>query len=446
MTALRSFLRRFMALALLALAPPVAAQERQVVYWPLVTDGLEYRRVAYPAEAGDLVIMADTTVVLEARAAAVSWWPITREYLSDVSRSAPVIEGTLEILDAAGRVVPVAPEPYLVWHPDGVGAGRAEIVRGAQAAEVYETYVLNGRAAAEAAQLHQRLVAEHHAAVEAWLKLAARKPAQLPPPPPEFTVAEPEPYHAYATAPETATIVALPAGSYTLRMRDAAGGVIAGSERRLVSFAARSAGVGYVVRPGDRWTQPAISFSPQETIYTTGRSALYIQPVPVAEFGAQHFARLFQPQSVEQADPFLSIWVPQGVELASSPQAELVLWDGGDRLQSLPTTGFRVVQRPGVARGYVIEEFEPAAGVMVKPDFFAMEIPQGVAPTSISLIAADALPASERRVRQVDPPADHVLFLPALLPILIGVLFHLRRRRHRPNRIPAPPIPRAGAA
>jgi hypothetical protein len=446
MTGFRS-LGLMLTIALSTPALAAAADDQQVVYWPLVTDGQEHRRVAYPAEAGSIVVLADSTVVLEAREAAVSWWPITREYLSDVSRSAPVVAGTLEIVDESGRAITVTPEPYLVWHPDGAGAGKSEIVRGPAAATVYEDYVAKGRAAAEAAQLHQRLVAEHHAAVEAWLKLAAQKPPQLPPPPPEFTIPEPEPYHAFATAPETAAVVSLPAGTYTVRLRDAGGSVVAGSERRLVSFAPRATGVGYVVRPGDRWTQPAISFSPQETIYTTGNSALYIQPVPVAEYGAQHFTRLFQPQTVEQVDPFPSIWVPQGAELADDQQADLVIRDGAERLAAAPTTGFRVAQRPGVARGYVIEKFEPAAGGALKPDFFAMEIPQGTIATSIDLEAGDtALPASERRVRTVNPAADPVLFIPALLPIVIGVLFHLLRSRKRPNRLPATPIPRAGTA
>lgn len=445
MTGMRS-LALMLGLALVAPALPAAAEDQQVVYWPLVTDGMEYRRVAYPREAGEMVVMAGTTVVLEAREANVSWWPITREYLSDVSRAAPVVAGRLEIQDEAGQVLAVTPEPYVVWHPDGVGLGPSEIVSGPAAAEVYETYVRYGRAAAEAAQLHQRLVAEHHAAVEAWLKLAAQKPADLPPPPPEFTIAEPEPYHAYASAPETAAVLSLPEGNYRLRLVDDAGAVVPGSERQLVSLAPRATGIGYVVRPGDRWTQPAISFGPQETIYSTGRSALYLQPVPVAEYAARQFSRLFQPQSVEQADPFLSIWVPQAPGLTEGSTAELELWDGSSLLATVPTSGFRVEQNPGVARGYTIERYDPAAGLAVKPDFFAMEIAQGVMPSAIRLTADDSLPRSDRRVRFVEPRPDYLLFLPALLPLLIGGLFHLVRRQRRANRSPAPPMPEAGAA
>jgi len=439
-------LRIILGLAALLAAPVAAAQERQVVYWPLVTDGIEYRRVAYPAEAGDITVMAGTTVMIEARAANVSWWPITREYLTDVSRSAPMIEGTLEIVDAQGAVREIEPTSYVVWHPDGVGTGPAEIVHGPRAAEVHAEYVRFGRAAAEAARLHQRIVAEHHAAVEAWLKLAAQKPANLPPPPPELTIAEPEPYHAFATEPEPAAVLSLAPGSYTIRLRDAGGKVVAGSERRLVSFAPRASAIGYVVRPGDRWTQPAISFSPKETIYTTGRSALYLQPVPVAEYGAQEFTRLFQPQTIEKLDPFLSIWVPQGIDLGAEATSELTLWDGSDPVAALPTRGFRVVQRPGVARGYVIEEFAPAPGAMLKPDFFAMEIPQEVAPTSISLTRDAELAGSARQLRRVAPPADHLLFLPALLPIVLGMVLHLRRRITGPARLPGPPATRAGSA
>lgn len=71
--------------------------------------------------------------------------------------------------------------------------------------------------------------------------------------------------------------------------------------------------IGYVIRPEDRWTRPITRFAPNETIYTytTGKTDLFFQAVPVVEYEASFFTRLFRPQSVEAVDPSLTVWVPR---------------------------------------------------------------------------------------------------------------------------------------
>jgi len=79
------------------------AGQEQLVWWPLVTDGQEYRRVPYPQAAGSLLVLADFDIVVEARFAPVSYWPITREYLADVSGQPRAVHGAIEIVDGSGR-------------------------------------------------------------------------------------------------------------------------------------------------------------------------------------------------------------------------------------------------------------------------------------------------------------------------------------------------------
>lgn len=439
MTALRLWLAVLLP-ALLPVAP--ASAEEQLVWWPMVTDGAEYRRVSYPAEAGALMVLADTEVVLEARRARVAFWPITREYLADISAASEPVEGRIEIVDAAGAVQEVEPEPYLLWHAYGVGAGPAELVRGEEVAGVYEDYLRRGREAAEQARLHQQLLGQHHAAVEAWVRLAAERAGDdMPPPPPEFDLPAPEPFHAYASEPREAALVSLPEGRYTLRLRDAGGAVVPGSERELVSFAALNPGIGYVIRPEDRWTQPVISFAPGEIVYTTGRTDLFVQPVRVAEFAARHYTRLFRPQSVEAADPFLTVWVPRPDAPDREGGAELSLSAGGEEISRLATTPFRVAQMPDRLRGYVIEEFEISPDRALQPDFFAMRIGHDIGLTGIGLVEDGApLDTSERRIRRVAPLAEAWLFAPALLPLAFGVGLRLwlTGRRSAPRRAAGP--------
>lgn len=428
--------RTILTVAVVLGAAIPAAAENEVVYWPLVTDGAEYRRVPYPAEAGDMVLLADRPAVIEARQAEVAFWPITREYLAAVNRSSPPVDAVTEIVDSDGTVMRPAAEPYVMWHPDGVGAGPAELVTGPRAAEVYETFVTNGRAAAEALREHQRVVAQHHAAVEAWLKIAASRPADLPPPPPEFDLPEPEPYTAFATPPEVAPVVTLPPGRYTLRLVDGAGSVIPGSERRLNAIAPLGEGIGYIVRPADRWTQPVVSFSPDETIYTTGRADLYLQPVRVVEYSARDYGRLFRPQSHEASDPWLTLWVPASGAAANTDTGRLAVFDGQDRVSTLDTVGFRVVQRSGAGYGYDIAPFEPAPGAALEPDFYAMRIQAGTPHSRIAMESDTPLPPGERDLRLSQPPQAGLLFLAALLPLVIG--FGMRVMRRRPRAVARP--------
>ncbi|MDH3669471.1 MAG: hypothetical protein OEN23_21350, partial [Paracoccaceae bacterium] len=202
-------------LCLTLLAPVPARAKEQLVYWPLVTNGTEYRRISYPNQAGSLVVLADKEVVIEARYAPVSYWPITREYLADFSQKLRLANGNIEIVDESGKITVVAPEPYVLWYPAGVGAGPSVLARGTEALELYEDYVKDARSAAEAAQEYQRIVAERHAAAAAWMRMAAERPKFLPPPPPELTLEEPERFQAFATEPREAAVISLPEGAYT---------------------------------------------------------------------------------------------------------------------------------------------------------------------------------------------------------------------------------------
>jgi hypothetical protein len=270
----------------------------------------------------------------------------------------------------------------------------------------------------------------------------------MPPAPPELTINEPEPYRAYASEPAEAALIALPKGRYTIRLRGADGKVVPGSERQLLSFGPFGQGIGYVVRPEDRWTQPAISFGPRDTIYASGAVDLFLQPVPVSEYAAQNFSRLLAPQSVEVADPSVTVWVP-GKDKAAAAQPQLLAVSGSSGANvTLPTTPFRVAQTPGVARGYSIEAFTPEPGSPLKPDFVAMRVGAEVAAESVGLVEGDTnvpVAASARQLRRVEAPATAWLFVPALLPFLVGLAVRLTARRPRRRRLQASFAPAAGA-
>jgi hypothetical protein len=329
-------------------SPCVAEAVEQLVWWPLVTDGQEYRRVPYPQEAGSLLVLADSDIVVEARFAPVSYWPITREYLADVSGQPRAAQGAIEIVDGSGQATVIEPEPYVLWHPLGVGAGPARLIHGEAAVTFYDGYLEDARAAAASEREYQRLLGLHHAAVEAWLRLAAERRGQnMPAPPPELEIEPPEPFHVFASEPRHAAVLSLPEGTYTLRLRSADGEIVPGSERELVSFGPLDRAIGYVLRPEDRWTQPVLSFAPDETIYTTGRTNLFFKPVPVVEYDAERYARLFRPQSVEVADAAQTLWTADLARQDADNGVALGLWNGDTLVDTLPQTPYRVAQLAG---------------------------------------------------------------------------------------------------
>jgi hypothetical protein len=312
----------------------------------------------------------------------------------------------------------------------GVGAGPAQLLHGEGALAFYRGYLEDARAAAAREREYQRILGAHQAAVEAWLRMAAERRGQdMPAPPPELDIEQPEPFHAYATEPREAPVLSLPAGSYSLRIRDGDGEIVPGSERELVSFAPLDRAIGYVLRPEDRWTRPLVSFAPDETIYTTGHTDLFLEPVPVVAYDAGRYTRLFRPQSVEAADAAQTLWTADTEGKDAGDGAVLALWNGDTLLDTLPRTPWRVAQLAGTARGYVIEPF--AAGGALEPDFRAIRIPQGAEVTRIGLLADKATPvrASMRSFRSIAPWPEALLFLPALLPLAVGVALGVRGRR-----------------
>jgi hypothetical protein len=414
-------------------AAPCSAQATlQLVWWPMVTDGQEYRRIAYPQEAGSLLVLAGSDVVLDARIAPVSYWPITREYLADLSQQPRPVEGSIEIVDPSGDVMAVEPEPYLLWHPLGVGAGPAQLLHGEEALAFYENYLAEARAAAEREREYQRILGLHQAAVEAWLRMAAERRGQnMPPPPPELDIEQPEPFHAFASEPRDAAVLSLPEGAYAVRIRGADGEIVPGSERELVSFGPRDRAIGYVLRPEDRWTQPVVSFAPDETIYTTGGTDLFFEPVPVVEYDARRYTRLFHPQSVEAADAAQTLWTADMAREDAGHPA-LALWNGDTLLDTLPRMPYRVAQLAGTSRGYEIEPFAPESSAL-EADFEAMRVPQEAEVTRIDLLAEGAtdapVRAGSRQFRKVAPWPEPLLFLPALLPLVIGAAVRIGSRR-----------------
>lgn len=401
------------------------ARQEQLVVWPLVGDGATYRRVVYPAQAGTVRVLANTPVVIEARISEVYYWPITREYRADlVARNEPV-EGDVRITDASGASRIVLNRPYVVWYPNGVASGSAQLLVDEAALETYARYVSDARAHAESQREYDLLVAEHNAAVSEWLRQAAEGVEPLPPPPPELTATPPEPYRGYASEPAEAAVVGLPRGEYLVELIDTSGQPITGGTRRLVAIAPRREGVGYAVVPGSRWTQPLTALDPADTIYVSGDTDIYLEPLTVAEYNAAHFVRLLDPQSLEAPDQDRYFWAPR----SEVPTARLRVERDG-QVETIERAGYRVIQVPGQERGYTIVPM--AAGDPAPPDLRAIHLPADrLDGATIELLDQAERDGSTREIRRVNRVPELAVYAPVLLPLLFVVGASLYKRRGR---------------
>jgi hypothetical protein len=112
-------------------------------------------------------------------------------------------------------------------------------------------------------------------------------------------------------------------------------------------------------------------------------------------------------------------------------RAALTPWSGNSVVDTVPRTPYRVAQLADAARGYEIRPFAPEDSAL-EPDFYAMRIPREAEVTRIDLVAenlAETRPRADRRLRKVAPWPEPLLFLPSLLPLVIGVAISIGNRR-----------------
>jgi hypothetical protein len=149
-------------------------------------------------------------------------------------------------------------------------------------------------------------------------------------------------------------------------------------------------------------------------VYTTGKTDLFFQPVSVVEYPARQFTRLFRPQSVQVIDPSLTLWVPNKVQETDS-RSLFALWGSGAKLETRAPLPYRVVQKLGLSRGHVIEDFTGRELAPLRPDFTAIRVSRDLAVTALGPEGAAGV--GMREIRHITPVPEYLLFLPGLLPI-----------------------------
>jgi len=422
-----------------SLWPDVPQKREQVVYSAVTCDGAALRSTFVTEHSDTIYLLAGVDGFISVRKTLVYYWPLTREWKTDSDTLNEQLTGSLVISGGQHRVLLPVDYTYrgttsrygISWESYTDEQARQETFEYQDASDTLARAVIvytnaenrlnaeRGRLidairalvrAGKTAEVH-RLVTKYNSLVEPVA------PAQL----------------GYEVRPlQKAFDVNLPAGTYSMRLEDWSGGTVEGSEKRLVVFSPRNAGVtGYDIIPGDRWTRPQESSSVMDVLYVSGASDLYLRPFEETELNDLDYSRMVDNQSL--GSPRLFRWVR--TRQFQSSVLHVRAEEAGRSAEAASTVleqPYFVHQVPGPSLGYQIVPFDQSQPDQQghDPSLVAFHLPSGSGHLRLSLSRPDGTryPGSEREVRVLRQDRDgNGLFLLALLPLL-GLGLPLLRR------------------
>jgi hypothetical protein len=383
-----------------------------------------------PPSADAIFLLADGTSVISPRFTEIYFWPITNEFRADWSALNEPVPGVLEVVSNGRLVAELAPTDYTILFSQEETTTTAELFLGQAAIDAEANFRTRQEAFNEASAEYQR-------AERAWLDAMAEANARqqtgetvdLPPEP-----TMPEPIGIFSNGLNQGIPIDLDPGQYDIRLRDANGDIVPGSERTLTVFASRRTGVGYTVVPETRWTTPLDSPAPSDVIFGAADSTLYLEPHLTREYPARDWALLQDPQA-PQGDLGGWQWV-QGERLENQ-RLEIVA--SNDVVDQRSLTPYDVRQVPGSQLGYEVIAIGPPTSATPEtsdsgpPDFeaYPIQLQATGEQYQIRLTSQEGeiMPGSTRLVRVPENPPITRLFVFSVLPLVAGAIVITRRRR-----------------
>jgi len=409
--------------ALLPIAPGVAQstpeKHEEIVYSGDIFNSQGYSGQFFPQGEATIFVIADTPNVLVPINTLVYWWPISQEYKADWETLYEPLTGTLEIGDQQFETT-----QYSLKYSGGYDSARTSLLFGDDAAQQHAAYlqaIAEYNAAArdyviDRTNFETELVEWGRAVDEARAKDAPTDMIPVPKqptPPTQPTI--------IVTEPTQGIAFQMPEGEFQMRLRDEAGAIVPGSERRLVAFSPRREGIAYNVIAASKYTVPETSTDPNDTIFVSGDQALYIQPALEKEYDNYYAAKLMNSQERSVQDRRgVWAWLPSG-EFSGN---ELTMAVDSSAPQTLEKQTWYVKQAPGAALGYEILPYD-ASVVGQTTTFDAFQI---IPESGVIKIAAPGHSGSAREIRVVRTASSNLLLAVALLPLAGGAAWLGYRR------------------
>jgi hypothetical protein len=436
-----------MSVLVLALLLPIAAciaevpvRSESLVWTSLAWNGRDYSATFAPETSDTLFLIAGIDNFLSLRKTLIYWWPITSQWKTDTDSLNIQFPGTLELRQ--GRTPPrtqqmveytyfnVRGEYELNWRVATGEAARREL---AKYAALYDSYFkavreYESKTAAYETELRSlgariQKLKDEHLDYSALLQRMNALPEPTPPTPPNY-------YEVPPSVLQQAFILNLPPGRYAIRLLNARGMVMEGSEKTvLVHRARRTGGVGFEVIPSDKWTRPEESQTPSSVLYVSGKADLYLRPYFEDEFNDMAYEKTIN--NAARGNPSIARWV----RTQQVPHAQIGMEKLGSPTVPLSEEPFTVVQSTGNSLGYTIVPWDSRAATGgKKPSLVAFRVGIGEGDRAIRLRCRDShgqvLTGSEREIRVVKPyGAAGLLLALTLSPLAAMVIRILVRSR-----------------
>ncbi|MBU05944.1 MAG: hypothetical protein CL877_08360 [Dehalococcoidales bacterium] len=402
-------------------------KREEFVYGVNAFNGSVYHGTFIPPSVDTLYLLADEISIVSPRTTLLYYWPVTNEYKADWDTLSENVEGVLEITSQGQIIASLQPRDYVIQYPKGITRGDPEIFLGEDARTKYEQW-------SEELQAYRLAVAAYYEASRIFTTTLDDKIEEgditsaddvlvsAPVRPAEFVYSSTKVYRGMP--------VTLSPGNYEIRLRNSDGEVVENSEKKLVVFRRDRVGVGYTAIPEDKWTTPEDTKRPDEIIYVRSNNVLYLEPYFESEYNEQHFVHLETPQAPRFGNVDW-LWVKEGKFIPN----DLQISHGNMWLRSISFEDYMVRQTPGKALGYEILEWQEgiSQGMRARsPDFSAFRLVLNRQSQDIGLhLVGDndvAVSGSSRTVDVVRDIGSGELWLPALLPVAVGIALVGTRR------------------
>lgn len=414
----------------------------QVIYSLIAYNGKDYSPTFAPETSATISLLANADTFVSVRTTLVYWWPPSGKWQTDTAALNEFQPGSLEVRSRghAPRLIPMS--RYSVFKVSGEYQQSWRVALGTEAEQQYQRARDIAEGYAKAAASYQKDREAYLARLRALstrieaLRSQGRDASALqdemesvqspePPRPPDQYVVPPTPV-------QSAFVVNLPPGRYSVRLLDREGAALEGSERVVVAHERRRGGlVGYEVFPGDKWTQPSESKTPTSILYVNGKADLYLTAFYQEEYNELEYARTVD--NAARGNPGIYSWV----RIEQVPHATLSLDGLASGSTVLEERPFIVKQDEGTGVGYTILPLgSREADQGEQASLIAFRVPIVEAGRTFRLHTVDAegnaLKGSGREVRVIEPARNRFLLaLFALLPILaLALALALRARPH----------------
>jgi hypothetical protein len=301
------------------------------------------------------------------------------------------------------------------------------LLAGGEAIKVYDEYQRSNDQYKQASTDYGLKLIEYRRELREFMKKSRQTSAgQQPPAPP------PEPEW-FVTEPQNVFVANLPAGAYSLLLRDEDGTVVEGSEHRLIVFRSAAAkGIGYEIFSEERWTARMTSDTPEAGIYCAAGKQLYLVPYLTEAYFQDQFTRLQNPQFRNPVRRISHIY-----KNIVENNSLIVLLDKR-KVGSSQLKPYYVKQLPGQELGYDIMEWSPEVAGKDSPTFLAFLLDKANLDRGKKLEmaledqnSAELMPFSRRTLRVTAGSGGLVLWLLPLAPIIVGIAIMISRKRRK---------------